>query len=509
MTGDSNHDHQADQGASAAPPAASAGWQLVPAGPAFPQPGPGTAPWPQDPDHGPGQDLPGAVSWPLPADGPPTVEEAALPSPGPAFAVPAGDEAWAAGDEPWAGGYEPGAAGDEPWAGGYDPWPEHPDPGRRGPGRARRRLRPAMLAAVAAVAVIVAAVVARGTVLSAAAPARSSSPPLTSAPAAAMVVSAAGQGDVLVAAGSSAGHPAIWRRAGRGRWMLLPGGTPVPGPLAAVASGAAGWVAFGDSPAGPAAAASGDGITWHLTASLGAGGSVTGTADGPGGYVAVGRQVRDGRVIAAMWWSTGLRSWAAAGNGGLDGRLEPSAVYAVTAAGGGFAAAGTHGTGGAVWTSGRGRRWHVHDLPLPPGAASADLKLITAAHGRIVAAGAADTAAGAVPVAAMSADGGRNWVQVILPGGSAAVTALGADGPWFIAAGRADGRTVLWSSPDGVHWTAPRLAGTSSPVTAIASAGGTVTAIMDGSAGPAAMTLACPAAPGGAGCGPAAAGMSP
>ena len=212
-----------------------------------------------------------------------------------------------------------------------------------------------------------------------------------------------------------------------------------------------------------------------------------------------------------MWWSPDLRSWTRAGNGGLDGRLEPSGVHAVTAAGAGFAAAGTHGTGGAVWTAAHGRHWHVHDLPPPPGAVSSDLTLITAANGRIVAAGAAVTAAGTVPVTAMSADGGHHWVQVILPGGGpAAVTALGAAGPWFIAAGHADGRTVTWSSPDGVHWTAPRQAGTRSPVTAIAAADGTATAITGGSTGPDTMAVSCPAAPAGpAGAAGAPAGMSP
>ena len=66
------------------------------------------------------------------------------------------------------------------------------------------------------------------------------------------------------------------------------------GSLTAVAYGAAGWVAFGDSPAGPTAATSADGITWHLAASLGAGETISGAAGGPDGYVAVGRRSRPG-----------------------------------------------------------------------------------------------------------------------------------------------------------------------------------------------------------------------
>ncbi len=315
-----------------------------------------------------------------------------------------------------------------------------------------------------------------------------------------------------LAVGSADGRPAIWRHAADGDWTLVSAAAPAfgrrPGTenLTSIAHGPSGWIAVGEVISGaaqqPIVLTSADGVTWQpvsdMAAFAGPDTYVTAVTAGRDGYVVVGRQVSAGRVFGAMWWSADLRSWVHGSNGGLDGRLEPSAAYAVAALGTGFVAAGTHGSRGAIWTSADGRQWTVHDIPAPAGASAPVLRLVAVNGSRIVAAGYAVTARGEVPIVVVSADGGRSWQQVPLAtSGTGSVTALTAAGPGFIAAGQAGPagaqRPVTWSSPDGLSWSAATIAdGGGRQITALSASGGTVTGIAQQAAGPSVVTLPAP-----------------
>ena len=143
-----------------------------------------------------------------------------------------------------------------------------------------------------------------------------------------------------------------------------------------------------------------------------------------------------------------------------------SQMLAVTATADGFLAVGSHGSRPAAWTTSDGRTWSQADLPLPAGATGAVLEHV-AADGRIVVAvGVAQTAAGQVPFAARSADGGRTWTEAALPvpAGTAQVSALAAAGGSFTVTGMFGVRpgeqdVVVWTSPDGTTWQAATPAG--------------------------------------------------
>jgi len=185
-------------------------------------------------------------------------------------------------------------------------------------------------------------------------------------------------------------------------------------------------------------------------------------------------------------------------------------VNAVAATANGFVAVGSHGAFQAVWTSSDGQRWDLRDLPEPPGARSATLRLVTTgtSGSLVVAGGYAATRAGDVPVIVASADGGASWRQVVL-GANGLVTALTATGTstGFVAAGLSGaagaGRAVVWSSRDGVAWSAPAPAGNGvGEITALGSGGSlgtgtdgtgtTVTGTAQQAAGAAVVTLRLP-----------------
>jgi serine/threonine-protein kinase len=327
------------------------------------------------------------------------------------------------------------------------------------------------------------------------------------------VGSIASDGTTQEAVGSADGHAAIWRRGAGGAWTLVSATSPAvyqqPGTesLTSVAHGAAGWIAVGDAGSGaaqaPVVVTSADGKAWQPLGSMdafaGPGTYATAVTAGPDGYVIVGRHVAGTRIFAAMWWSTDLQNWVQGSNGGLDGRVKPSAVYAVTAAPAGFVAAGTHGGTHAIWTSPDGRNWTWHDMALPAAASAAVLSLVTVNGGRVAAAGDAVTKTGEIPVLTVSADGGRHWQRVALevPGGLGTVTALSAAAAGFVAAGQAGPagaqHTVTWSSPDGQHWSAAIAAdGVMRQITALSAIGGTVTGAAQEGADPHVVTLPAP-----------------
>jgi hypothetical protein len=329
------------------------------------------------------------------------------------------------------------------------------------------------------------------------------------------VRSIATDGTTQEAVGSADGHAAIWRRGSGGAWTLVSATSPAvyqqPGTehLTSVAHGAAGWIAVGDVVSGatqaPVIVTSANGADWQPLGSLdafaGPGTYATAVTAGQGGYVIVGRDVTATRTFAAMWWSADLQNWVQGSNGGLDGRVKPSAVYAVTATPAGFVAAGTHGGTSTVWTSPDGRNWTPQDLTLPAAASAAVLSLVAVNGSRVAAAGDAVTKTGEIPVLTVSADGGQTWQRVVLevPGGLGTVTALSAAASGFVAAGQAGPpgaqHIVTWSSADGLHWLAPITAdGVVRQITALSAVGGTVTGAAEQGAAPHVVTLPAPRA---------------
>jgi hypothetical protein len=317
---------------------------------------------------------------------------------------------------------------------------------------------------------------------------------------------ASGHGARL-AVGSADGHPAIWRRVGAA-WILdaSPEVYRRPGVegLTSIAYGPAGWIAVGGVMSGaaqqPVVVTSANGVTWQAVDGqaifAGRDNYVTGVTVAQAGYVVVGRHVAGHRTFAAMWWSANLRNWVNGNNGGLNGTGKPSGVYAVVVAPGEFVAVGAHGDAASIWTSANGRGWQVHDIRLPAGASSATLGLVADNGSRIVAAGYAVTKGGRVPIVVVSANGGKQWQQVTLAahGGHGTVTALTAVGGGFVAAGQAGPahaqKTVTWSSPNGVNWSAAASAGLGSrPITVLMPVGNAVTAVAQQGPTPSIVTL--------------------
>ncbi len=300
------------------------------------------------------------------------------------------------------------------------------------------------------------------------------------------------QGRLQVAVGSANGFPAAWASADGGRtWRRAAGQTPGvltrPGiqQLTGVAHGRAGWLAVG-GPAGiagtlpghPVVIGSADGRTWSAADGepvFGGGGlAAVQAAAGRDGYVIVGSQqvTEPGgltRTLAAAWWSAGLTGWRRADDataGALDGLDGDRRMLAVTATAGGFVAVGSHGRLPAVWTTPDGRTWSQADLPIPAGATAAVLQHVAAGGRTVVATGVAQTAAGPVPFAARSADGGRAWTETPLPvpAGTAQVSAVAAAGGGFTVTGTfgamaGDRDVVVWTSPDGMAWKAATPSG--------------------------------------------------
>ena len=326
----------------------------------------------------------------------------------------------------------------------------------------------------------------------------------------------AAQGSRQVAVGSANGFPAAWMSADGGRtWQRAADDALLARPgiqqLTGITNGSAGWLAVGGvtaaAPEHPVVIGSADGSVWSAADGepvfTGSGLFTEQAAADRDGYVIVGWQlVTPTRTVAAAWWSAGLTGWHRAGGavagagsaGGAAGAVADaggsSQMLAVTATADGFLAVGSHGSRPAAWTTPDGRTWSQADLPLPAGATGAVLEHV-AADGRIVVAvGVAQTAAGQVPFAARSADGGRTWTEAALPvpAGTAQVSALAAAGGSFTVTGMFGVRpgeqdVVVWTSPDGTTWQAatPAGPGLASPgiqaITGLAVSGRTLTGV--------------------------------
>jgi hypothetical protein len=332
----------------------------------------------------------------------------------------------------------------------------------------------------------------------------------------------AASGTTQVAAGSADGFPALWVSAdGGSTWARGAGATPATASragdeqLTGVAHGAAGWLAVGGPVTAPAqrpvVIGSADGRTWtELDGAAAFTGSAPGqvvtaaAAAGPAGYVIVGHEPAGGRTVAAAWYAPGLTGWQRAASAlpgtGQSQMNAVTATGATGATGRGFVAVGSAGTRPAAWVSATGRTWSLASVPLPAGAASAQLQYVAASGKAIAAAGTEVTAAGRpLPFAAVSTDGGVAWTLAALPAPSSAgraaanltVTALAAAGGGFTATGTygtpGTQDVAIWTlaaaAAPGTAWTAaaPAGMGLSGPgtqaITALTGAGSTLTGV--------------------------------
>ena len=306
-------------------------------------------------------------------------------------------------------------------------------------------------------------------------------------------------GGQQIAVGSADGYPAVWRKASGGSWALVTSLSQVsaaPGlqALTGVTHGSSGWLAVGAP--GPVIMTSADGTTWQsetgphsITADLAGVGAVA-TAAGPHGYVIVGKLVAPGgNCVADVWWSPNLTLWTRAHD--VNDATGSSQVLAVAADADGFVSAGSHDGKPAVWTTTDGTTWTTIVLPVPAGASAAVLQQIAISGHRVVALGQATTAAGTVPIAELSVNGGSSWQQVPFssPGPDTTFTALTASAGGFTAAGQfgqpGQQQVAAWTSAIGTAWTSapiggltgPRTGGGSYQIGALAPSGNAVTGI--------------------------------
>ena len=272
-----------------------------------------------------------------------------------------------------------------------------------------------------------------------------------------------------IAVGSADGYPAVWRKSSGGTWTLvsslslaqsLGGADPGLTALTSVTHGAAGWLAVGAP--GPVILTSANGADWQIAAGgitqgLAGVGAVA-AASGPDGYVIVGKLVAPGGAcVADVWWSPNLTSWTRAHD--VNDATGSSQVLAVAAGAHGFVSVGSHEAKPTVWTTANGRSWETIVLPVPDGATAATLEQVAIKGNRVTALGQVTTAAGPVPFAELSVDGGVSWQQVPFssPGPDTAFTALAADSAGFTAAGLfgepGQQNVAVWTSATGTSWT--------------------------------------------------------
>lgn len=228
-----------------------------------------------------------------------------------------------------------------------------------------------------------------------------------------------------------------------------------------VAQGGPGFVAVGYilEAMGPRATswASPDGRTWTLD------------ADFPGGEASVAWSVAtDGPVAVAVgsvngapaaWHSADGLRWER--SPAPSGGPEHGELRAVVATEAGFVAAGSDegdllAPRAVLWTSVDGRTWER--VPDGPGFRGARVEGLAARGGAVVAGGTAYE--GADPIAAASwrsVDGGA-WQRAAadpdLDGGRMHAVAAGAAGFLAVGTDLAGHRAMVWSSEDGLDWTA-------------------------------------------------------
>jgi hypothetical protein len=280
------------------------------------------------------------------------------------------------------------------------------------------------------------------------------------------IVSDAGQ---ILATGSTNGHAALWASPNGSTWnraKLPASGGSGPQRLVDAVHGAQGWLAAGGGGGRALVLMSADGTGWQPVP----GGKVFG---GPGslapaaaaangtGYVVVGQQAG---WTAAAWHSTDLKNWAWSGNAGkgdlVGSKDAPKWMSDVVAGSAGFVAVGGQTKNKtpqpALWTSPDGKKWALSAAPpaLPQGTTAGSLTKVVARGGMLVATGTA----GSYAFATVSADGGRTWQPVALPGAApgTVLTAVTATPRGFVLAGTTGSDVTVWASPDGRAWHASR-----------------------------------------------------
>jgi hypothetical protein len=293
----------------------------------------------------------------------------------------------------------------------------------------------------------------------------------------------------VMAVGSANGDPAVWSSAGGRSWQraqtITRSGVQR---LTSVTAGNSGWLAVGydgTAPRHPLVLTSEDGSRWQDADQAGSFRPKAHTAlttyaatIGPAGYVVVGE---DG-LSAAAWFSSDLKTWqrgTAADKKTLNG-TGTTGRWMRDVAGGAFgyvavgglndpAARGGRPSRPAVWTSADGRRWTLRQLPLPGGTIGAWFEHVAAKGAVVTATGTATGPSGTRAFAFVSADGGRSWQQVSLPGGDetsagAGVDAAAATSTGFVITGTTgnpgSADVIVWTSADGRTWASERPRGT-------------------------------------------------
>ena len=297
---------------------------------------------------------------------------------------------------------------------------------------------------------------------------------------------------VQIAVGSANGYPAVWRKTSTGTWSLVSKLSLVSRfsgltALSSVTHGSAGWITAGAP--GPVIFTSAKGTSWQLAAGNIAqdlaGASAVVTAGGQAGYLIDGTQAAAGGSDVAGWWSPNLTSWS--GTQTAEPATGSNQVHAAAADADGFVTAGSHDGRPAVWTRANGQPWTTDVLTLPADASAGVLQQVAVNGNTILALGQQMTAAGAVPFAALSTNGGSTWQQTpfisTMPGTT--VTALTARAGGFMAAGlfgtAGQQDAEVWTSASGTNWTQVPVSGLTGggnhDITTMAPSGSAVTAI--------------------------------
>ena len=273
-------------------------------------------------------------------------------------------------------------------------------------------------------------------------------------------------------------------------WSRVPGDEAVFGgeggqAMTSVTAGGPGLVAVGtevsESDLDAAVWTSTDGISWSRVPGDeavfgGEGGQAmtSVTAGGPG-LVAVGTEVSESDLDAAVWTSTDGISWSRVpGDEAVFGGEGGQAMTSVTAGGPGLVAVGTEGpiknSDAAVWTSTDGITWSriPHDEAVFGGGGNQSMTSVTAGGPGLVAVGTDASNDDGDPAVWTSTDG-ITWSRVpheavfggedreLMGADRQSMESVTAGGPGLVAVGFegsfSNSDAAVWTSPDGITWS--------------------------------------------------------
>jgi hypothetical protein len=175
-----------------------------------------------------------------------------------------------------------------------------------------------------------------------------------------------------------------------------------------------------------------------------------------------------GELDAAAWTSANGRDWTRAPHSREQlGGPGDQVMAAVTAGGPGLVAVGRSGAGAAVWTSADGLVWtRVASASLTaPEGGEQRLRAVAAVPGGLVAVGSVTGADLIERPAVWASTDGTAWARAPLPdalaaadadegGPAGSLRALLVTSNQVLALGDVDGDAAVWTSPNGVTWTA-------------------------------------------------------